>query len=46
MTFGSNGGVWGVSDRITIPMQVPGDDLCVEQSSSGNVSGLLTYGVF
>lgn len=42
----ANGGMWNMTDRITIPMQKAGDNLCVLQSAAGNVSGTLTYGVF
>lgn len=44
--FAANGGLHAISDRITLPMQVRGDDLCVEQSSTGNVSGTIVYGVY
>ena len=42
----ANGGFAGWNDRITVPMQVRGDNVCVEQSSTGNISGNLTYGVY
>lgn len=41
----ANGGAALVSDRIILPMQRPGDNLCVLQGT-GTVSGTLTYGVF
>jgi hypothetical protein len=44
--WAANGGVHGMSDRITIPMQKNGDDLCLLQSGAGNVSGTLTYGIY
>lgn len=42
----ANGGWGDISDRIITPMQKAGDNWCVIQSSTGNVSGKLTYGLF
>lgn len=42
----ANGGLAWPSDRVTLPMQRGGDDLCVLQSSTGNVSGTIVYGIF
>jgi len=44
--YAANGGEADISDRIVIPMQNPGDSLCVIQSGSGNVSGRIVYGVY
>jgi hypothetical protein len=44
--FAANGGSNLISDRIVIPMQKDGDDLCALQSGAGNVSGILTYGIY
>lgn len=44
--FASNGGVAMISDRITIPMQVAGDNLCLLKSAANNVSGTLVYGLY
>jgi hypothetical protein len=41
-----NGGWAATSERIVTPMQVFGDNLCVIQSGTGNVSGTITYGVY
>lgn len=41
----ANGGAALTSDRIIIPMQKLGDNLCV-LSGTGTVAGTLTYGVF
>lgn len=46
VALAANGGLHGVSDKITIPMQKAGDDLCLLQSAAGNVSGTLTYGLY
>ena len=42
----ANGGVFGLSSTITIPMQKAGDNLCLIQNSSGNVSGFVSYGIY
>jgi hypothetical protein len=42
----ANGGFVLVSDRITVPMQVTGDSICVVKNASNNVSGAITYGIF
>jgi hypothetical protein len=42
----ANGGFVVASDRITIPMQVTGDDLCLVKSAANNLSGFITYGIF
>ena len=42
----ANGGVVLASDRIILPMQIRGDDLCILKSASNNVSGVLTYGLY
>lgn len=44
--FAANGGIHSLLDRIQIPMQQGGDDICLLQSGAGNVSGTLTYGNF
>lgn len=44
--FAANGGVAMVSDRITIPMQVVGDNLCLLKSAANNASGMLSYGLY
>jgi hypothetical protein len=44
--WAANGGVHDLKDRIQIPMQTSGDDICLLQSGAGNVSGTLTYGNF
>jgi hypothetical protein len=44
--FAANGGGGVFSDRIIVPMQVPGDNLCVLQSAANNVSGILVYGIY
>ena len=41
-----NGGYDLAGSTINYPMQVRGDNICVLQSSTGNVSGHLTYGVY
>jgi hypothetical protein len=42
----ANGGFVLSGDRVQIPMQKAGDNLCVLQSSTGNISGYITYGVY
>lgn len=42
----ANGGLHGISDRITLPMQVNGDNLCVVQTGAGNLSGTIVYGIY
>lgn len=42
----ANGGFVLTSFRITYPMQVAGDNVCVIQSGAGNISGHINYGVF
>lgn len=42
----ANSGVHAISSQITIPMQKAGDDLCLLQSASGNISGTITFGVY
>ena len=42
----ANSGFIAVSDRIILPMQVTGDDLCIVKSASNNVSGFITYGIY
>lgn len=44
--FAANGGVAMTSDRITLPMQVAGDNLCLLKSAANNVSGTLVYGLY
>lgn len=44
--FAANGGGGVFSDRIIVPMQVRGDNLCVLQSAANNVSGILVYGIY
>ena len=40
-------GGWAVSGNwINYPMQKAGDNVCLVQSGSTNVSGHLTYGIF
>jgi hypothetical protein len=46
VAISANGGFVVASDRITIPMQVTGDDLCLVKSAANNLSGFITYGVF
>ena len=41
------GGGWAiVNNRITTPMQRAGDNWCVTQTLTDNVSGYITYGIF
>jgi Fe-S cluster assembly iron-binding protein IscA len=42
----ATGGFHGVSDRITIPSMVPGDNICLIQDAAVNVSGLITWGQY
>jgi hypothetical protein len=46
VAFAANGGGGIFSDRIVMPMQVPGDNLCLMQSAANNVSGTLSYGIY
>lgn len=45
-SFAANGGTNIVSSTVTLPMQKAGDNLCVVQSASNNVSGTITYGIY
>jgi hypothetical protein len=42
----ANGGLAMTSDRITIPMQKAGDNVCLLKSAANNASGILTYGIY
>jgi hypothetical protein len=42
----ATGGFHGVSDRITIPTKVAGDNVCLIQDAAVNVSGMITYGQY
>jgi hypothetical protein len=42
----ATGGFHGVSDRITIPTKVAGDNICLIQDAAVNVSGMITYGQY
>lgn len=46
MQFSANGGYSVTNFRIIYPMQAVGDNVCVIQASTGNVSGHINYGVF
>ena len=46
VAFAANGGSNLVSDRIILPMQVRGDNLCLLKSAANNVSGTLVYGIY
>ena len=45
-SLAANGGWAVISDRIVNFTSVPGNDLCLAQSSTGNVSGFITYGFY
>jgi hypothetical protein len=45
-SFAANSGVGMMTDRIIIPMQNLGDDICLLQSAANNASGILTYGIY
>jgi hypothetical protein len=46
VSVAANGGLVIGSDRITIPSQTRGDNICLLQSGAGNISGVLTYGLY
>lgn len=46
IAFAANGGSNLLSDRIILPMQVRGDNLCLLKSAANNASGTLVYGLY
>jgi hypothetical protein len=46
VALAANGGMHTLIDKITLPMQRAGDDICLLQSGAGNVSGTLSYGLY